>query len=172
MLPCNNSNENNKKNRVSIIVLVIFLIAIIFLFLYSWKCQLEPELVAIVRLDPAYFPGENIYEPWHSVYEAYDNYPGTWIHPYEYYKSRAIDEWPEMDLENYTYIITYCQKIESLSYYPFRENNTPTYTGAKEAQLILGNKTEPLTIYIYQVPKMRINNPELRGQGDGSVTQV
>lgn len=130
-------------------------------FLRSWECQLEPELVDIVRLDPACFPNGNIYEEWHSVYEAYDNYPGTWVHPHEYYKSRSIDEWPEMDLENYTYIITYCQKIQSLSYYVWRENNVPTRTGAKEAHLILEEKNEPLTVYIYRIPKMRINNPEI-----------
>jgi hypothetical protein len=95
------------------------------------------------------------------VYEAYDNCPGTWVHPHEYYQSRSTDKWPEFDLENYTYIITYCQKIESLSYYLCRENNVPTYTGAKEAYMTLEEKIEPLTVYIYRIPKMRINNPEI-----------
>lgn len=132
-----------------------------FIFLYSFTLPLEPELVGIVRLDPAHFPNGRIYESWHAVYEAYDNYPGTWVHHHEYYQSLAIDEWPEMDLENYTYIITYCKKIKSLSYYILRENNSPTYTGAKEARLILEEEIEPLAIYVYRIPKMRINNPEI-----------
>lgn len=162
MLPNDNTDTNfNKKKRQTFALMAMFLIAVMLLFLHSWECRLEPELVSVVRLDPACFPSGNIFEQWHAVYEAYDHYPGTWIHPHEYYKSRAIDEWPEMDLGNYTYIITYCQKIKSLSYYAWRENNVPTYTGAKEAHLVLEEKTEPLTVYIYRIPKMRINNPEI-----------
>lgn len=162
MIPrCNSdTNPNKKVNLVSCIV-VFLLTAVAFFALLSFECHLEPELVKIVRLDPACFPDESIYEPWHTVYEAYDNCPGTWIHPHEYYQSRAIDDWPEMDLENYTYIITYCQKIQSLGYYWWKENNIPTYTGAKEAHLILEETIEPLTIYIYRIPKMRINNPAI-----------
>ena len=48
-----------------------------------------------------------------------------------------------------------------LSYYILRENNSPTYTGAKEARLILEEEIEPLAIYVYRIPKMRINNPEI-----------
>lgn len=129
-------------------------------FLCCSKCHLKPELVAKVRLDPVYFPDGNIYESWHAVYEKYGKYPGTWIHPHEYYQSRSIDKWPEMDLENYTYIITYCRQIESLSYDRWVENNTPTRTGAKKGYLVYKDKLEPLTIFIYRIPKMRINNPE------------
>lgn len=142
------------------LVLMVLLVTI-FLSLCSIKSYLEPELVKIVRLDPAYYPSGNIYESWHAVYEAYDGYPGTWVHPHEYHQTQAIDEWPEMDLKNYTYIITYCQEIKSLSHYMWRENNVPTSTGAKEAHLVLEEKVQPLTVYIYRIPKMRINNPEI-----------
>lgn len=163
MLPVGNgdTNFNNKRKRLAFWLVAMALVVAALFFLRSFECQLEPELVDIVRLDPEYFPDGNIYESWHAVYEAYDNYPGTWVHPHEYYQSRAIDAWPEMDLENYTYIITYCQEIKSLSYYVWKENNTPTYTGAKEANMILEEKVAPLTVYIYRIPKMRINNPEI-----------
>lgn len=155
-----NNNANILRNRkIGIIVCLIMIVANILL--YSIERPLEPELVAKVRLDPTYFPRGNIYESWHAVYEAYEDSPGTWVHPHEYYQSRSIDAWPELDLENYTYIITYEHEIKSLSYYLFRENNVPTPTGAKTANLVLEEKTEPLTIYIYRIPKMRINNPEI-----------
>lgn len=146
-------------NKKAMWVELLLLVLAVFLILRSVTIQLEPELVGAVRLDPAYFPDGNINEYWHAVYEAYDNKPGTWLHPHEYYQTLTIDEWPEMDLENYTYIITYCQKIRSLHYYVWRENNTPTYTGAKEGILIPEEEIEPLTIFIYRIPKMRINNP-------------
>ena len=157
----NNRNVDFPIKKMFVWGLVAVLAISVVLCLCFWKCKVEPELIGTVRLDPAFFPDGRIYEQWHAVYEAYDNYPGTWVHPHAYYQPRSIDEWPDMDLENYTYIITYCQKIQSLSYYPWRENNVPTYTGAKEAHLILEGKTEPLTIFIYRIPKMRINNPEI-----------
>lgn len=152
---------SQKRKVLTLVLVLMVLAATAFIFLRSLKSPLEPELVKIVRLDPAYYPSGNIYESWHAVYEAYDGYPGTWIHPHEYHQSQAIDEWPEMDLKNYTYIITYCQEIKSLSYYIWRENNIPTPTGAKEAHLVLEEKVHPLTVYIYRIPKMRINNPEI-----------
>ena len=141
-----------------LLIVIIIMVAVFLLRLYD--CQLEPELVAKVRLDPTHFPNGNIHESWHAIYESYDGYPGTWIHPHEYYQMHTIDAWPAMDLENYTYIITYCQEIESLSYYMWRENNVPVRTGAKQGSLILKENIEPFTIFIYRIPKMRINNPD------------
>ena len=162
-LPRGNRNKNSckKGKRFVFWLIVIVLIIIVLYSLRSFRRQLEPELVATVRLNPAYFPSGDIYESWHAVYEAYDNYSGTWVHPHEYYQPRSIDAWPEMDLENYTYIITYCQEIASLEYYVFRENNVPVYTGVKKAHMVLKEEITPLTVYIYRIPKMRINNPEI-----------
>ena len=152
------ANFSSPKFIIGICLLIILLM---LLYLSSVECYLEPELVAEVKLDPTYFPSGNVHEGWHAVYEAYGKYPGTWVHPHEYYQSRSIDEWPEMDLENYTYIITYCHRIESLSYKAWEENNVPVPTGAKEGHMTLRQDVEPLTVFIYRIPKMRINNPEI-----------
>lgn len=152
---------HTRKGALGICLLIVILILIC---VSSIECQLEPEFVAKVRLDPQYFPSGDIYEAWHTVYEAYEDHPGTWIHHHEYYQKRSIDEWPEMDLENYTYIITYCQRIESLSYNVlWGEDNVPIYTGITEGHMVLSQTVEPLTIFIYRIPKMRINNPEILG---------
>lgn len=123
--------------------------------------QLEPELVATIHVDPELFPSGCIHEEWHAVYEKYDRYPGTWVHPHEYYQSQSTSEWPELDLENYTYIITYSQEIESLSYNVWDTINAPVFSGAKEGHMVLNEEIEPYLIYIYRIPKMRINNPDI-----------
>ena len=64
-----------------------------------------------------------------------------------------------MDLENYTYIITYCQQIDSLSYNVWDTIDSPTYTGAYAGYMDLCDEIDPLAIYIYRIPKIRINNP-------------
>lgn len=143
-----------------LVILALLVVVLVFVVLRQMEIQLEPELVAAVRLDPACFPDGQISETWHAVYEAYDGYPGTWLHPHEQYQSRSMDAWPEMDLENYTYIITYCRKIESLTYNPWKENTVPVRTFAKEGHMILQDEIVPLTIFIYRIPKMRINHPD------------
>lgn len=148
-----------RRRRIWVICFVLMLLLGIAM-LSRIEIHLEPELVAAIRLDPAFFPDGKIYQTWHAVYEAYDGYPGTWIHPHEPYQSRSIDAWPEMDLENYTYIITYCQEIESLTYNPWKENTVPVRTFAKEGHMVMKNDIVPLTIFIYRIPKMRINHPD------------
>lgn len=159
------SSENNwsKKGTVigKIFLLCLLAIAVVLGIYRPFRLPLDPELVAEVRLDPNSFPTGKYNPPWHAVYEAYDGYPGTWVHDYEVCLTRSLDPWPEMDLENYTYIYTYGQRIESLSYYIWRENNSPTYTGAKTGHLVYSEEVEPLMVFVYRIPKMRINHPDL-----------
>lgn len=164
MLPASNDEANSSKNgKCCLIGLITVVVAItIFVFLHSLERQLDPKFVGSVRLDPTQVSADRVArEPWHTVYEADDNCSGSWYHPHEYYQSCAIDPWPEMDLENYAYIITYCRKIRFASYYLCREIVVPIRTGEKEAHLILADNVEPLTIYVYQIPKIRINNPDI-----------
>ena len=150
-----------KRSLLLFCLLLIVFGGFVLQFVRSLECPLDPQLVAKVNVDSKCVSRENIYTQWHAVYEEYDQVYGTWIHSHECYESFAIDPWPELDLENYTYIITYCQEIESLSYYRWREINVPVPPGAKEGHLVLKEEFEPFAIYFYRIPKMRINNPEI-----------
>ncbi len=156
------NKQSNKYHRIGKRIIFWLLIIIATLAITRpFTRSLDPELIAEIRLDPSYFPKGVQNQPWHAVYGAYDGHNGTWVHHHEYCMERSLDPWPEMDLENYTYIITYDRKIESLSYYIWRENNTPVYTGAKEGILEYSEEVEPLMVFVYRIPKMRINHPDL-----------
>lgn len=142
---------------------LVSLLAVITLhdYLNPAERRLEPELITTITISQEEHPDGVWGEGWHAVYGKYGSYPGTWVHPHEYYQSRSDAQWPEFDLENYTYIITYGQKIESLSYNVWDASRGPTYTGAKYGHMVLAEEVAPWEIYIYRIPKMRINNPEI-----------
>ena len=156
--------EGNTLGHNWIQALLIFVLAIVLIccfgkYTYPFDRTLEPELVSTIHVSPEHSPYRYAREEWHAVYGSYGWKPGTWIHPYEHYMKYSEEIWPEMDLENYTYIITYCQQIESLSYNVWDTIDSPTYTGAYAGYMVLRDEIDPLAIYIYRIPKMRINNP-------------
>ena len=152
------ANEKKKgrfPSRKKFLIMCLVITVLVRFLLSLFEFQLEPEFVAEIELDPSY--SGRIYQDWHTVYEAYDGSPGTWVHPHEYYQSKSINEWPEMDLENYTYIITYGSRIDSLSYKVFFGEEH----GIKEGIMIFSQDHDPRTIFVYRIPKMRTNNPTI-----------
>lgn len=162
MSDCSNHRSSTKKRvalKLSILISTCIFFSIV-ISLFSYDFVLNPELISVIEVFPENFP-QGIYgEEWHTVYEEYGLYPGTWIHPHEYYRLYS-DGWPEMDLQQYTYIITYCQEIESFSYNLGDVIDSPSYVGAKAGHMVLKDTIDPFKIYIYRIPRIRINNPNI-----------
>ena len=67
-------------------------------------------------------------------------------------------EIPELDLESHTYVITYGQELEDLAYYVWETIDIPIPTGAKLGHAILSEDFHNDRMYIYELPKIRIDN--------------
>ena len=163
ILFCISSHKKGSFKPKSAVIAAILLFATILAtaiswdYLYPYNRELKPELVGVVET-PEDVP---VYgTPWNAVYEQYGIYAGSWLHPHEQFFAVSESDIPEFDLENYTYIITYGQKIKSLSYNVWHVIDVPSYTGEKVGYMVLEDIVERNTIYVYRIPKMRINNDE------------
>ena len=157
----NSSNQTVSMHLkiVSMCLVVIILFCCLLDYTYPFERELKPELIATMDILPEYSPYERgMCGYWHTEYEKYGIYPGTWQYDIEYYYSKSINDWPEMDTKEYTYIFTYCQQIETLTYNVWDIIDSPTYTGAKIGHMAFRPEIDPLCIYVYRIPKMRINN--------------
>ena len=96
--------------------------------------------------------------PWHAAYEKYGMYAGSLYFDTEVKASYLGFDWPDMDFKHHTYIISYGQTIESLSYNAWEIIYAPYITGAKVGYAVLGEQFEPNIVYIYQAKKIRIDN--------------
>ena len=127
-------------------------------YVYPFDIKLNPKLIAEYEVPQRYalrYPGE---ECWHGAYEKYGLYAGSVYFNTEEKVSRYGFEWPDMDFDKYSYIITYGQKIDSLSYNVWDNIGGPINTGAKTGHMILDDDFHPEKIYVYQIPKLRIEN--------------
>ena len=67
-------------------------------------------------------------------------------------------DWPDMDFENHTYIVSYGQELVALTYNAWETVDYPHKTGAKAGHPVFGDVFEPNKVYIYEIEKMRIDN--------------
>lgn len=115
------------------------------------------ELYAVVNIPKEYIlnnPGEKF---WHSAYEAYGLYAeARYFDPNP--ESYMGFSWPDFDFHNHTYIIVYGQQMKSLSYNVWDNIDTPVCTGAKQGYAVLDDTFDGSKVYIYRIPKMRIDN--------------
>ena len=127
-------------------------------YTYPFEQTLDLKLIATLEIPPEHTLHGPRNLPWHAVYEGYG------IHPESLYffdaeeKSHLGFYWPDMDFEHYTYIISYGQKVESLSYNVWETIEVPFRNGAKVGHAVLSDQFEPNEVYIYQIKKMRIDN--------------
>ena len=63
-----------------------------------------------------------------------------------------------MDFKHYSYVITYGQKIDKLTYNVWDTIDFPIRTGAKVGHMTLDEEFSPRMVYIYRIPKLRIEN--------------
>lgn len=128
-------------------------------YVYPFERTIKPKLVAEFEV-PEGYEAESPGNPfWHGAYEAYGLYAESlWFNPYNTLESKYGFAWPPMNLKKYSYIITYGQKIKSLSYNVWDTIDEPFRTGAKAGHMILEETFIPEKVYVYQIPKLRIDN--------------
>lgn len=155
------NREHSPLRIVMTILLVLFTsLFVVFLsdYVYPFERNIDPVLVAEYDVPEEYllaYPGQ---KHWCGAYEKYGLYAESFNFDTDSKVSMYGFEWPDMDFENYSYIITYGQKIESLSYNVWDTIDLPVRTGAKVGHMILDDTFAPEKVYVYQIPKMRIDN--------------
>ena len=150
-----------KKDVFICSVFVLFTIICIAIFgdyLNPFDRPLSPVLIAEFEVPEEFeleYPGEKF---WHGAYEQYGLYAESFhFNPNERSSIYGFG-WPPMDFDRYCYIITYGQKIESLSYNVWETIDYPVRTGAKVGHMVLSDDFSPEKVYVYQIPKIRIDN--------------
>lgn len=93
---------------------------------------------------------------WYAIYEEYG------LGTESRYNQNTISwvDWPELDLENYTYIISFGREITSLSYNIWESKGMPLLdlgTNFKVGEVEFAEKVDTSLVYVYQIPKMRID---------------
>ena len=127
---------------------------------YAYPLERTVEFELIAELD---IPPENAFNPefphfWHAAYEQFGLYSDSFYFSEDYPYSYLGFKWPEMDFKNHTYIITYCQELESLTYNVWETIDIPIRTGAKAGYAVLSEEIDPCKVYVYEIPKIRIEN--------------
>ena len=118
----------------------------------SVERSVELELVTIINTEGK---GNPIVNPgiWYGVYGKYGFSPASnEFHP-DY-----IDDWIDPDLENYSYIISFGQPVESLSYRVWDNLDTPNRNNVRAGRVVFADSFDKWSIYIYRIPKMRIDS--------------
>lgn len=95
---------------------------------------------------------------WYAIYEEYGLFGVS-----SRYNQQTISwiEWPELDLEHYTYIISFGREITNLSYNMWKSKKPPILdlgTSFKIGVAEFGAKIDTSLVYIYRIPKMRIDH--------------
>lgn len=140
------------------VLLTLCLIAGLWKYTYPFERPVETKLVAVLEISEERTLTSPDDMSWHAAYEPYGLLPGSLYFEVDETESSLGFTWPEMDFENYTYIITYGQKIESLSYNVWEIIDAPLRTGAYAGHMVLDSYFEPNEVYVYQIQKMRIDN--------------
>lgn len=98
--------------------------------------------------------------PWHGAYDAYGLYAGS-----ENFNTENPNDnydWPQMDFERNNYIVTYGQEADKLYYNVWDQIDSPIITGAYCGHLHLNQAFCADKVYIYRIPKIRIDNDPYR----------
>ena len=127
-------------------------------YIYPFERTLEPIPHGVLVLPEDKFlryPGEKF---WHGAYEEYGLYAESFYFDPDGENPKYGIDWPPMDFEHYSYIITYGQEIDKLTYNVWDTIDIPVRTGAKVGHMTLKDEFSPEMIYIYRIPKLRIEN--------------
>ena len=150
-----------KGNVVLTVVFICITILSVMLFgdyIYPFERHLNPILIAEFEVPEEYvleYPGQKF---WHGAYEKFGLYAESFYFNPDDEQSIYGFGWPPMDFDRYCYIINYGQKIESLSYNVWETIDIPVRTGAKAGHMVLDEVFSPEKVYVYQIPKIRIEN--------------
>jgi len=120
--------------------------------IYPFERELEPILIAECELAADHiqeYPGEI---PWHGAYE------NAFYFDMHTTQSHLGFEWPLLDLDHYSYIVTYGQKIESLSYNVWDTLDVEFESGVFAGHIVLDDEFFPEKVFVYQIPHIDIDN--------------
>ena len=121
-------------------------------YTYPFERKLNPILIEEITLEPDdYMEHPNF---WRGIYKKNPLYGGE--HWFNINGSIHGYELSQLDIDHHSYVITYGQKIVSLSYNVW-DNVQYKCPGSKEGHIVLEEEFSPDKIYIYQIPKMRLN---------------
>ncbi len=138
-------------------------VAVAALFLARWEYVYPFERpVNLEQYAVANIPEEHTlsYPDWYAIYEKWGIYPGSkWMDTESVSEpSRFGFDWPDMDFENHTYIVSYRREMTALTYNVWDTVDSPGRTGAKAGHPVFSDVFEPNRVYIYEIEKMRIEN--------------
>lgn len=164
IISCFNRHRSKMLKRVHVLFTLFFtcvtiLSTILFGdYVYPFERTIDPILIAEFDVPEGYeleFPGQKY---WHGAYGEFGFYAESFYFNPNNSNSVYGFGWPPMDFDRYCYIITYGQKIDTLSYNVWETIDVPIRTGAKVGHMILDDEFSPEKVYVYQIPKVRIEN--------------
>lgn len=150
----------NKKiaQKVTAIILLVVLISTSCYIISPRivKVELVAELTVTNRLIP-----ENVEPSWQGIYgeidgksEAYYFFAGCVGH--DYIKNNEL---PELDLDNYTYILSFGRKINFITYYVWDTLGRMYRYDTKSGYPIFYGDFHNNKVYLYRLKRMRIDHP-------------
>lgn len=127
----------------------------IILLPYIWPFNRKVSISRAIILDvhdvglaPFVCAGE-----WYGVYgEVGLSVDSCTLHP------SRIDRWIEIDLQSYSYIVSYGQSIEDISYNIWDEIGGTYGKCIKKGYITFSNQFDPEKIFIYEIERIAIDN--------------
>ena len=157
-------NKTNTYKHIILTVCCVFITVLSLMFggdyVYPFERVVDPVLIAECELPEEHrldYPGQ-IY--WRGAYEQFGLYADSFRFDPKEKQSHLGFEWPDMDFDNHCYIITYGHKIKKLSYNVWETIDDPIRTGAKVGHMVLEEEFSPDKVYVYEIPKVRIDNDD------------
>lgn len=155
-------SKEHKVRNILCFVLAFIVVAALYVnrweYIYPFERTVNLELYAVIDI-----PEEHTLSrpDWHAIYEKWGIHSGSkWMDtesvsvPFR----RLGFDWPDMDFENHTYIVSYGQELVALTYNAWETVDYPHKTGAKAGHPVFSDVFEPNKVYIYEIEKMRIDN--------------
>lgn len=155
------SNEMIKSDIIKAVISTIISVVVIGYFgeyAYPFEIELDPILIAEYEIPEIYKFDEKIVLSWRGVYEEEGFLPSSLYFVNGEKTSKFGFDWPEMDLDNHSYIITYGYKIKKLSYNVWEIIDKPFFTGIKAGKMVYEEEFDSQRVYVYEIPKMHIDN--------------
>lgn len=164
IMSCKKQHQTNKLTKIHLFTTVICCcVTLLSVFLFCdyinpFERTVHPVLIAEFEVGKEYeldYAGQKF---WHGAYEQYGLYAESFYFDPDNTQSVYGFGWPPMDFDKHNYIITYGQTIQKLTYNVWDTIDEPIKTGAKVGHMILNDDFSPSKVYIYQIPKIRIEN--------------
>lgn len=121
-------------------------------YIYPFDRTLTPVLVAELEVSEKYVLDNPEGRFWRGAYKGMWG-ESFWFDPNDTEHFGAT--MPQLDYKNHCYVITYGQKIETLSYNAW---DIIDMTGAKAGYITYQEEFYPSSVFIYEIPKIRIDN--------------